>query len=370
MAIKEMRETISEGKLDLRTKLIAIILFVCFETYHGNSASAVAQIRAGSSMIEEKCRKWNTDNGALKPPPDIDDELLESFTELEIQVATHSGYAMDHGQQERLTCRQDILASMPGEFRSLHHARVTLHMITIRQIHWGKGRKERVDCDLNRGCLSPTTIEDLESHFNEKSYLERSRRFIEWTRWAAAFEPLLREARACKDVRRLKCAMLLRAGYLASYLSLFAAMLSFKENYYKQTHVLVEIIALVKDIGTDKMTDNDLGFSMDTHVIIPLILVAWRYRHRALRQEAIKVLLAFPRREGLWDGGFIGKTAQWMAEVEEEGLGSEEYVPHNFATNVKVTDVDVLARTATLQALLKDKHSPEEMVMKETKIRW
>jgi len=67
---------------------IAIILFIYFEIYHGNSASAVAQIGAGSSMIEEQCCEGNTDNGISKPPPYIDEELLESFTELEIQAVT------------------------------------------------------------------------------------------------------------------------------------------------------------------------------------------------------------------------------------------------------------------------------------------
>src|ERR1700730_12329209 len=75
-----MRDTISKGNLDLRIQLIAIILFICFEIYHRNSSSAVAQIRAGSSMIEEQCREWNTNNCVSRPPPSIDSELLESST--------------------------------------------------------------------------------------------------------------------------------------------------------------------------------------------------------------------------------------------------------------------------------------------------
>jgi hypothetical protein len=99
----------SGGNLDLRTKLIAAILFICFEIYHGNSALAVAQIRAGSSMIEEHCLEWNTNNGVTRPPPSIDNALLESFTELEIQAVTHSGYNMGFGQRERFNCRQNVL---------------------------------------------------------------------------------------------------------------------------------------------------------------------------------------------------------------------------------------------------------------------
>jgi hypothetical protein len=50
-------------------------------------------------MIEEQCREWISDNGTSKPPPYIDDELLESFTELEIQAVAHSGYTMKCAQQ-------------------------------------------------------------------------------------------------------------------------------------------------------------------------------------------------------------------------------------------------------------------------------
>lgn len=110
-------------------------------------------------------------------------------------------------------------------------------------------------------------------------------------------------------------------------MALFAGMLSSRENYYNQTVWLAELVTLVKSLGVYEKMD-DWGFSMDIHLVVPLSLVAWRYRHRALRQEAMRLLLASPRREGLWDSVFIGKVAQWLAQVEEEGLRSEEYVPH------------------------------------------
>jgi hypothetical protein len=43
-AIIEMRKTIAEKTLDLRTRLIASLLFICFEVYHCNKVSAVALI--------------------------------------------------------------------------------------------------------------------------------------------------------------------------------------------------------------------------------------------------------------------------------------------------------------------------------------
>jgi hypothetical protein len=187
-----MRARIAEGRLCLTAKLISMILFICFELYHGNSASAVAQIRAGSFLIEEQCRQWNMNNNVSQPPPSIDDELIESFTELEIQSVMHSGYIMNRDQNEQLNCRQSIIESMPVEFSTLRQARTTLHLMLMRQIHWDSERSGGIH---KRGFLMPTIMPDIESHFEEQDYLERDRRFTEYKNWEAAFEPLLTRIR-------------------------------------------------------------------------------------------------------------------------------------------------------------------------------
>jgi hypothetical protein len=66
---------------------------------------------------------------------------------------------------------------------------------------------------------------------DELGYLERSRRFIEYNKWAAAFKPLLARARSSADRRLLKSATVIRANYLTNYMALFAGMLNFRENY-------------------------------------------------------------------------------------------------------------------------------------------
>ena len=77
-----------------------------------------------------------------------------------------------------------------------------------------------------------------------------------------------------------------------------------------------------------------------------------------------------PRRDGLWDGFFIEKTAKWLAQIEEDGLEDEGYVPYEMATNVNVTNVNVLTRTARLQAFLKEATEPtEEGIFCRTRIQ-
>lgn len=365
MAIREMRDTISEGKLDLNTSLIAIILFVCFETYHGNSASAVAQIRVASKLIEQKCHDWNTDSSFSRPPPDIDNELLERFTELEIQAVAHSGYTMSESQRERLNCRQNIFATMPDEFSSVRQARMTLHLIVLRQIH-GIFVADGFDPVWTEGMIP--AIENPDHPDNR--YLSPTEKLQDYENWVAAFDPLLTRARNSGDGRLLRSATALRIYHLTCYLGVIATIVSFRENYYNQTHLLAEIVALAKSLRRNEKPENEWGFSTEMQLVFPLSMVAWKYRHRACRREAIRLLLAFPRREGLWDGLFIGKTAQWVANIEEEGLTDEEYVPLEMATNFEVTGFDGIARSATLQAFVNDMKSPGKVEVKKTRICW
>jgi hypothetical protein len=71
-------------------------------------------------------------------------------------------------------------------------------------------------------------------------------------------------------------------------------MLSFQEIYYNQTVWLTELAIWVKSLGVYEKTD-DWRFSMDIHLVVLLSLVAWHYRHKSLRQEAIRLLLASHR---------------------------------------------------------------------------
>lgn len=82
-AIHEMQKLVSGSVRDCRTALIASLLIICFETYHGNYESAAKQITTGVRLIESRHHM------EVQPPP-IEEELLHAFTRLEIQTMGHS----------------------------------------------------------------------------------------------------------------------------------------------------------------------------------------------------------------------------------------------------------------------------------------
>ena len=66
------------------------------------------------------------------------------------------------------------------------------------------------------------------------------------------------------------------------------------------------------------------SFALDLGIVPPLFVVATKCRDRKLRRDAIRLLLSSPRREGMWDSILSGRVAQWIMEIEEEGLSHYE----------------------------------------------
>jgi hypothetical protein len=117
--------------LELRVRLIACLVVFCFETYHFNKDSANSQVRAMSSMIEEEEK---SPNGL-----DVEEELLETVSELKIQSLAAYGYGKAPSEQlllSSLNWRQSMGPDIPLEFTNLRHARSVLYLFAIRQLHW------------------------------------------------------------------------------------------------------------------------------------------------------------------------------------------------------------------------------------------
>ena len=146
-------------------------------------------------------------------------------------------------------------------------------------------------------------------------------------------------------------------------------MLSPREAYYGQTEKLTELVHLCRELLRSK-PDKDIGFGIESEVAMPLGKVAYCFRHRALRKEAIELLLDYPRKEGLTESLFLGKSSRFIADVEEEGLGDEEYVPHYLATTLVETEFGRSRKTSRLVACYKNRLEPEKMERMETFISW
>jgi hypothetical protein len=107
--------------------------------------------------------------------------------------------------------------------------------------------------------------------------------------------------------------------------------------YYKTWHILLqaidtdemvfdqftqefqEILNISKAIleMTENPSNNIPPFTLSLGVLRPLFLVGIKCRDLYIRREAIEILAAKPRREGLYDSALCVQCAQWVEALED-----------------------------------------------------
>jgi Fungal Zn(2)-Cys(6) binuclear cluster domain/Fungal specific transcription factor domain len=365
-AIVGLRKTLSAKDCDIRTRLIACILFACFEGYHGQSETALAQIYSGVEMMAEHEKKRNEPRTNEPRPPPIDFDLVTSFAGLEIQAAAWCDQRGPDLHLERMRqCAAILEKGMPREFLSIKLATYHLTVNTLRGIHLRLSQADvasRIEGShvLNfvscAACVSEPAIQEL------NRCLDTSKK------WNAAFEPLYKKARSPQGHDIFEPATILRLLYLTS-VAWFASGSPSIECYYRRyTKELKEIISLAKILL--KVIDEQT-FSLDSRFVLTLSVVGLIYRHRAMRQECIKLLLPMNRREVVWDAATMARIMKFQAEIEEGGLGDEEeYVPEDGRSTVVHLKVDEASRTMLIACSLSIRGRPGESVLKEAQLSW
>ena len=61
-------------------------------------------------------------------------------------------------------------------------------------------------------------------------------------------------------------------------------------------------------------------FSLEIGIIPPLHVTATKCRDPVVRREAVDIMFASPRQEGMWDGVLSARIGRWIISCEEEGL--------------------------------------------------
>jgi hypothetical protein len=81
-AINSLRQKCFRTDYDLRTALVASLLIVCFETYHGNYESASRQSKMAVQLLESR----PASTAASRGRGEVDIELLRAIDRLDLQV--------------------------------------------------------------------------------------------------------------------------------------------------------------------------------------------------------------------------------------------------------------------------------------------
>ena len=267
-----------------------------------------------------------------------------------------------------------------GSFADLNEARNMLELVIRRSMHWLRSTMHLHDFSTGRKAAgresesgSFSADADGEGPMGlffdvDPTYSDQIATLKEYTRWDSAFQPLWRMARDRRGLYYAEylLASTLRLHWLAGYMSIASNNCTHSLHNGRFTRELEELVAIARILLDENGKEGgratgglSAGFAFDVQIIVPLMTVGWVYRHRALRREAISLLLRSPRKEGVWDGIVVGRIMAWLAGVEEEGLGDAmedegyemEYVPEWAAARCIKMSFDTGRREACVSCL-------------------
>lgn len=417
-----LREALEKNEArSRRTILISIVLFTCFQSFTGDHKAAIFQVQSGLRMLEDSSLK----NKAA--PGEQEDELVQMFTRLAIQAKSYDmafhfppPYVIQltpknnptsprsPSLQSDATSTASIDPPLPDVFTTSQEARSSLDSLTERIMRFNEALQAFYAGPKN---LLPSSIR---SHgLGYRTQLNQ---------WGIAFEPLLQKRRSpdVSSTERAAISVLKMIHIMSTVLFLmgFSAAETDFDNYLPDFRQLVDLAREVvvdeeRAIAEERCGDakncrhrvaqngnnmhfpgittsgsNHYGsyshikasFALDLGIVPPLFVVATKCRDRTLRREAIALLMSSPRREGMWDSFLCGKVAEWIMEVEEEGmlpfeifnpLSTSMLVEESKRVMVKEISFDLKRRTATLRCGTRGAmDGDKDERSKETSIFW
>ena len=138
-----------------------------------------------------------------------------------------------------------------------------------------------------------------------------------------AFQPILDEAVAADGTIKEPAALLLSLYQKITVITL-AAIPSDSEMVYDvflpDFRYIVRVCAtLIGSHNTTRKPPNP-RFTFEVGIVPPLHVTATKCRDPVVRREAVELLFASPRQEGMWDGVLSARIGKWMCNCEEDGL--------------------------------------------------
>ena len=363
-AVKEMREAALKEKHDLRTKLLASILIICFETYHGYYDSAARQVRTSVKLLEEAEKKKKSYGMTQEP---IEDELVRVFDRLDVQLMSHTDQFLLDEHKELKNYGEEVIENMPAEFATISDARRYFNMIVRRVAHFGC-MFWKLDQDSQSSQKPSLSHFDLGARRASEDMLAEYGKYMkESERWMAAFLPLFQRTKvlASSAAKESLAPLTLRMHFLAMHVTLMHLLDTEEVVYDNNIDDFVEMVALGKSL----LQDSDWIFTFDLQSVLPLDIVAKKCRDPLLRREAIRLLVSRPRREGIWDSLLAAKICTWIVQIEEEGL-VDGFVPEQWRARQIGVKLNLENQKADVWCFLPGRGGESDKIKRATTLSW
>jgi len=379
-AIKQMRDTLSEPRRDMRNTLIACLLFVCFETFHANNHLALDEAQSGLKMVNGWLPQF-VKQGALHanhvPGPRspasyvIEDELIHAFTRLDLVL-----FSNEEPLPKCSKSRPSILEVcrlMPETFLSVEEARMYWDLMwrqTLQYIANGTGWSSILGLEDSERIRSG---EFWESSFHDSRQRgdEREEDYLgALAQWSRAFEHLFIDSQ--RNLKDFASATSLSLQHKACQLAIAG---SFRGEMYYDGHLKTfkEILSLSERLMLyikDRESADRTIISLERLVTGSIYMVARFCRDRNTRRKAIAMLEATPRREGTWDSVLMARIASISMGIEEDHWAGGHFVPERARIKAIKTKVNMKERTGVLRFVRAKPEPGREGLIEEMTFSW
>lgn len=402
-AVRLMQKAICVGTSNLRQTLLGCILVVCFEMLIGNSHLAIKHAHSGTLIL----RQWRAQTPALKeeqplllsPAPFIvDDEIIEAFRSLSIQIITL-------WDDRSAICDKKIMnynrVTIPAPLScfDLRETQVHLNHIVCRIYHFittiqipsesialakkfDSGPPMEEDSVITSMAIYSTAF-----NITETIRAQQVQFAIEIANWIHSFEPIFEslctnwEDNEAGFSCAAHVAAMMQMQAVATTILIASVLITNEMEYDKLNHKFQELVDLatviVKQRQPCKKSNSWAGGPwIDIGLTPQLFVVVTRCRDPIIRRRAIKLLEEWYI-EGIWDPALIAQIGLFLMEVEEEGLedvdfrgGKKFIIPEWSRAVISRIGEDSQKRSALIQCVLKSGGVDRGPVWREKYVEW
>ncbi|CZR63158.1 uncharacterized protein PAC_13055 [Phialocephala subalpina] len=347
-AISDMRAMVQrqDEMHDLHTALVASVLIICFETYHGNYSSAAQQIRTGVRLIEDSKRR--------KGSAGVEEELVRAFDRLDVQSMSHSDpfTFQEHAELKDVYTHRN--EDLPPVFLDLKTSRDYFNFISRRVCHFASmaWKLEHMSTDKpSHSFWDPTgDMSWRETLLQEHGMFTRLSE-----QWMISFTQIYNNAR--EDVKTNPApyakSTLAPLAMRNHFLSMRLALRHFQDvDEVAWDRSMPEFVEMLENAETMVANSEGAVFSFDLQSVWPLDVIAKKCRVSKMRWRAIHLLKSRPRREGIWDSIVAALVCEWVVNVEEEGMLEDGTIPESSRVRNIGVELDFENRKARVWCFL------------------
>ncbi|CAG9943289.1 unnamed protein product [Clonostachys rosea f. rosea IK726] len=367
-----------------RVRLMATVLLASFDAFIGDHKQSIVQIQNGLGLL----KKMQGGEEQKEAKDFIEPELVVMLMRQAIQAKTYDmayhfpePYVLRFVPEACEAYSASFFKMFPQPAANSQPLKPFTTLVEAQLAH---------DRILMRGMQFIESLQQAKSgplEFFPKEWMAQGVGIqLELQNWTAAFQPLFetrdlpqtsgseRSALAVLKMAQLNSEIVFRALFCSSEIEYDAVVPMFKTIIKLGREIILEedARAAAAELAADSEhlqqsnIDPQLGrptspsnchlkpsFSVDHGIVPPLFVVATKCRDQTIRRQAIQLLRASARREGMWDSELSARIGLWIMELEEyqdpTTYQGGSFIPEERRVTLHGIDLDLRSRVADLK---------------------